>query len=133
LPREAGVQRRLPEGPVRDLARWRAGPQLPVPRPRAVLHAYPPGHAADGAAVPATPSTVGRDGDRRRAGRSRGRVPTVPVRERREVPVLSRRARTAMTSSPAEVAAEVQAFYERYPYPRPVDDLDGYRKQWQDL
>jgi SAM-dependent methyltransferase len=30
------------------------------------------------------------------------------------------------------VAVEVQAFYERYPYPPPVDDLDGYRQRWQD-
>jgi SAM-dependent methyltransferase len=28
--------------------------------------------------------------------------------------------------------AEVQDFYERYPYPRPVDDLDDYRARWQD-
>lgn len=28
--------------------------------------------------------------------------------------------------------AEVQDFYERYPYPRPVDDLDDYRRRWQD-
>ena len=27
---------------------------------------------------------------------------------------------------------EVQAFYERYPYPPPIDDLDAYRRQWQD-
>jgi SAM-dependent methyltransferase len=27
---------------------------------------------------------------------------------------------------------EVQAFYERYPYPPPVDDLDAYRRRWQD-
>ena len=27
---------------------------------------------------------------------------------------------------------EVQAFYERYPYPPPIDDLDVYRRQWQD-
>ena len=26
----------------------------------------------------------------------------------------------------------VQDFYERYPYPRPVDDLDKYRRLWQD-
>lgn len=31
-----------------------------------------------------------------------------------------------------DLATEVQAFYERYPYPRPIDDLDGYRRQWQD-
>ncbi len=28
--------------------------------------------------------------------------------------------------------AEVQEFYERYPYPRPVDNLDDYRARWQD-
>lgn len=27
---------------------------------------------------------------------------------------------------------DVQAFYERYPYPPPVEDLDGYRRRWQD-
>ena len=27
---------------------------------------------------------------------------------------------------------EVQAFYDRYPYPPPVDDLDAYRRRWQD-
>src|ERR1700704_3196197 len=30
------------------------------------------------------------------------------------------------------VATQVQSFYERYPYPRPVDDLDRYRERWQD-
>ena len=29
-------------------------------------------------------------------------------------------------------SAEVQAFYERYPYPRAVDNLDDYRARWQD-
>ncbi len=33
---------------------------------------------------------------------------------------------------PIGVAAEVQAFYERYPYPRPVDDLQKYQRLWQD-
>ena len=28
--------------------------------------------------------------------------------------------------------AAVKDFYERYPYPRPVDDLDKYRRRWQD-
>jgi SAM-dependent methyltransferase len=28
--------------------------------------------------------------------------------------------------------AEVQDFYERYPYPKPVDSLDNYKKAWQD-
>ena len=26
----------------------------------------------------------------------------------------------------------VKDFYERYPYPRPIDDLDNYRRRWQD-
>jgi len=30
------------------------------------------------------------------------------------------------------VAEEVRDFYERYPYPRPVDSLDKYRRLWQD-
>src|SRR5688500_18785832 len=30
------------------------------------------------------------------------------------------------------VAAGVQDFYERYPYPRPVDDLDDYRARWRE-
>jgi SAM-dependent methyltransferase len=33
--------------------------------------------------------------------------------------------------SPRE-GGEVQEFYERYPYPRPVETLDKYRLQWQD-
>ena len=28
--------------------------------------------------------------------------------------------------------SDVQDFYERYPYPPPVDDLDKYRRLWQD-
>ncbi len=27
---------------------------------------------------------------------------------------------------------ELRLFYEKYPYPEPVEDLDDYRKQWQD-
>jgi SAM-dependent methyltransferase len=30
------------------------------------------------------------------------------------------------------VAGAVQAFYERYPYPPPLDDLDSYRQRWRD-
>ncbi len=26
----------------------------------------------------------------------------------------------------------IREFYERYPYPRPVDDLDNYRRRWQE-
>jgi SAM-dependent methyltransferase len=35
-------------------------------------------------------------------------------------------------SSTNEVAEVVRDFYERYPYPRPLNNLDSYRKQWQD-
>ena len=31
-----------------------------------------------------------------------------------------------------DVATAVKDFYERYPYPRPTDDLDNYRRRWQD-
>jgi SAM-dependent methyltransferase len=31
-----------------------------------------------------------------------------------------------------EASSEVQDFYERYPYPRPVENLDKYRQTWQD-
>jgi SAM-dependent methyltransferase len=34
--------------------------------------------------------------------------------------------------SPAGIAAEVQEFYERYPYPRPIDNLEKYRRLGQD-
>ncbi len=27
---------------------------------------------------------------------------------------------------------EVQNFYERYPYPRPVDSLESYARLWDD-
>jgi SAM-dependent methyltransferase len=30
------------------------------------------------------------------------------------------------------VAERVRAFYERHPYPPPVDGLEGYRRQWDD-
>lgn len=30
-------------------------------------------------------------------------------------------------------AEAVRSFYESYPYPLPIDSLDGYRRQWQDL
>src|SRR6201996_9454862 len=31
-----------------------------------------------------------------------------------------------------DVAEEVQNFYDRYPYPPPVDSLDTYRQTWRD-
>ncbi|MDM0001651.1 class I SAM-dependent methyltransferase [Variovorax sp. J22P240] len=35
-------------------------------------------------------------------------------------------------SGAARVAQEVSAFYERHPYPPPVDDLESYRKSWSE-
>ena len=37
-----------------------------------------------------------------------------------------------MEGSTADVAAQVSAFYERHPYPPPVDDLEAYRRSWDD-
>ena len=36
------------------------------------------------------------------------------------------------TSPSTDVAEEVRDFYERYPYPRPVDRLEKYHRLWQD-
>ena len=38
----------------------------------------------------------------------------------------------APVPDPALVAQAVSAFYERHPYPPPVDDLDSYRRSWTD-
>ncbi len=35
-------------------------------------------------------------------------------------------------TSGADVSESVRAFYERHPYPPPVQNLDQYRRQWQD-
>jgi SAM-dependent methyltransferase len=35
--------------------------------------------------------------------------------------------------SAPEDSVEVQAFYDRYPYPPPIDDLEAYRQRWQDF
>ncbi len=37
-----------------------------------------------------------------------------------------------MEGSNTDVAAQVSAFYERHPYPPPVDDLEAYRRTWDD-
>jgi SAM-dependent methyltransferase len=37
-----------------------------------------------------------------------------------------------MEGSNSSVTAKVTAFYERHPYPPPVDDLDVYRRSWDD-
>jgi SAM-dependent methyltransferase len=38
----------------------------------------------------------------------------------------------AKRAIPDRVAQEVSAFYERHPYPPPVDSLERYRQQWND-
>jgi SAM-dependent methyltransferase len=43
--------------------------------------------------------------------------------------------RIAMSQRPellVDVAAEVRDFYDRHPYPPPVESLDEYKQQWQD-
>jgi SAM-dependent methyltransferase len=34
--------------------------------------------------------------------------------------------------SPRPTASDVREFYERYPYPRPIESLDAYRRLWND-
>jgi SAM-dependent methyltransferase len=36
------------------------------------------------------------------------------------------------TSPSLDVAEQVQDFYDRYPYPPPIESLDQYRRAWQD-
>ena len=40
--------------------------------------------------------------------------------------------RQPATAAGQDVASAVQEFYERYPYPPPIDDLDNYRRRWQE-
>jgi len=49
------------------------------------------------------------------------------------------RSKSAPAANPAagdvvrrDIAEEVRRFYERYPYPRPVESLDAYRQLWTD-
>jgi SAM-dependent methyltransferase len=37
-----------------------------------------------------------------------------------------------LPSRPLDIADEVRSFYDRYPYPRPVDSLEQYRLLWDD-
>jgi len=37
-----------------------------------------------------------------------------------------------LTLPSPDIADEVKDFYERYPYPRPVDSLEQYRRLWED-
>jgi SAM-dependent methyltransferase len=38
-----------------------------------------------------------------------------------------------LPSPSLDIADEVRSFYDRYPYPRPVDSLEQYRRLWEDL
>jgi SAM-dependent methyltransferase len=55
--------------------------------------------------------------------------PNHRFRERRR-PVMNDDDSAAATA--AAIARQVSAFYERYPYPTPVDDLQAYRELWDD-
>jgi 2-polyprenyl-3-methyl-5-hydroxy-6-metoxy-1,4-benzoquinol methylase len=39
---------------------------------------------------------------------------------------------TELSSPPLDRANEVRSFYDRYPYPRPVDSLEQYSRLWDD-
>lgn len=39
---------------------------------------------------------------------------------------------SARSAESAEIVRTVRDFYDRYPYPPPVDDLDAYRRRWED-
>ena len=100
LRRADAMQRRLSEGPLRALARRRAGSKLPVCGVGAVLSAHATGDGADGAACAAGPSGVRRDGVDRSRGRASWRISPVPVRQRPEVPLLPRRPRARFAFRP---------------------------------
>src|SRR4051795_11478725 len=38
----------------------------------------------------------------------------------------------AEDTSPVKAAEQVRDFYDRYPYPRPIESLETYRQLWQD-
>jgi SAM-dependent methyltransferase len=40
--------------------------------------------------------------------------------------------REGRSRNATSIAEDVRTFYEDYPYPPPVDDLDGYRQRWRD-
>src|SRR5262245_7815608 len=69
-----------------------------------------------------------------RPGRSPDGLPDVvkptAVRSTMRPPFLA--TGSAGTARPADVAEAVCRFYDRYPYPPPVNDLERYRHQWDD-
>ena len=72
------VQWRLPEGPLRAVARRRAGPELPVRGPGAVLHPHRADLQRHGATAAAEPPAGGRDGVDRRQDAKRGAYQPCP-------------------------------------------------------
>jgi SAM-dependent methyltransferase len=40
--------------------------------------------------------------------------------------------RQPLRAAGQDIGEAVKDFYERYPYPPPIDDLDDYRRRWQD-
>ena len=97
---QAPVPRRLSEGPLRPLARRRAGPQLPLPGAGAVLHPHAPGDAGHGPAAAAGPGARRRDGTGRGRGREARALRALPLRERAQVPLLPRRQRSGLAVQP---------------------------------
>jgi SAM-dependent methyltransferase len=65
-----------------------------------------------------------------RAEMQDGRVSVLSLAEKRELFFMGQR--EMCHSSVVEVAEEVRDFYECYPYPPPVDNLDKYRQLWRD-
>jgi SAM-dependent methyltransferase len=48
------------------------------------------------------------------------------------VPAHAPDGRQSESAAGQDVAAVVKDFYERYPYPPPIDDLENYRRRWAD-
>ncbi len=97
------VQRRLPQGPLRAVARRRTGPELPVPGPGAVLHPHRSDLQPHGATAAAEPHARRRDGVGRRAGRRSGApispAPVAAERSSASVMATRRRSRSSAAST----------------------------------
>jgi hypothetical protein len=79
----------LSEGPIRTLARRRAGPELSLCRSGTVFHAHRPDLQGDGPIDPAAPRARGVDGIDRGRRRQARTLSALPLRQRREIPFLS--------------------------------------------
>ena len=76
------VQRRLSEGPLRAVARRRAGAELPVRGPGAVFHAYRPDVQHHGQTDPARPRACGNHGGDRSRRLPARTLSALPLRQR---------------------------------------------------